>query len=358
MPSTGIDFTNLTPDNGAIREISELILASVFAPDALGAFINFFPNVHTGDKIGVVGEFGLLGEAYAGCGGEYGNNMIPATEKAWDINRWQIKDKICFTDLENTLVKYMFKNGIEAPDLTGTQYLQDIIAPRLELAIRKLIWRLAWFGDKSAAVTGSGGVIKNASDVKYFSVTDGLFKRAFEAVAEGTMKRVSIAANEEATKTAQRTAMRQAGAATSLLDEIIEAASPVLRAQAEGTIYITVSLMDALNADIKANNKGSELQWKALFDGIQETNYNGVRLLAMPMWDEIIKGFEGTEAADNKPYRAIYTIKDNLGVGSNSSDILEQFDIWFDKKDDYNYIKALDTLGTHFLQDDLAVIAY
>lgn len=357
MASTGINFTNLTPDNGAIREVSQLILASVFAPDALGGFVNFFPKVFTGDKIGVIGEFGLLGESFKGCGGEYGNNLIPATEKEWDINRWQIKDKICFADLENTLVKYAFQSGTNVGDLTGTQYMNDIIAPRLELAIKKLIWRLAWFGDKEAAVTGSGGVIKNSGDVKYFAVTDGLWKRAFEAVAAGTMSRVSIPANEQTTKATQVSAINGVGVATGILDSIIEAASPTLRGMG-GTIHITLALKDAIDADIKANNKGSELQWKAIFDGIQETNYNGVRVLAMPMWDEIIKAYEGTDAAYNKPYRAIYTVKDNMAVGSNSTSELADFDVWFDKKDDYNYIKAYDTIGTHFLQDGLAVVAY
>lgn len=358
MASTGLDFSKITPDNGAIRELSQLIMASVFAPDAVGGFINFIPNVYSGDKLGVVGEFGPLGVAYKGCGGDYDTNLIPANEKEWDIRRWQIKDKICFTDLESTLVKYMLKNGIDAPDLTGTEYMNDIIAPRLELAIRKLIWRLSFFGDKAAAASGSGGVIKNEGDVKYFNVTDGLWKRAFEAVAAGTMKRVSIDANTKTTKAAQQTAIKTAGAATDILDNIIAEASPVLRGMAEGTIYITVALKDAINADIKKTNKGSELQWNALFDGIQETTYDGVRVLAMPMWDEIIKGYEGTEEAWNKPYRAIYTVKDNMAVGSNSTTMLEQFDVWFDKKDDFNYIKAIDTLGTHFAQDDLAVVAY
>lgn len=358
MASTGLDFSKLTPDNGALREVSKLILASVFAPDALGAFVNFIPNAHSGERVGVVGEFGLLGEAYAGCGGEYGNSLIPVTEKEWDIKRWQIKDKICIEDLTNTLAKYAFQSGINAPDLTATDYLEDIIAPRVNLAIKKLVWRLAWFGDKAAAAKASGGVIKNAGDVKYFSVTDGLWKRAFEAVTAGTMPRVAIAANDKTTIDAQASAIAEAGIATGILDAVIAKASPALRGMSDGVIYITLALKDAINADLKKNNKGSELQWKSLFDGIQETTYDGVKVVALPIWDEIIKGFEGTATQYNKPYRAIYTVKDNLGVATESGSELYDFDVWFDKKDDFNYIKALDTLGTHFMQDDLAVVAY
>ena len=99
------------------------------------------------------------------------------------------------------------------------------------------------------------------------------------------------------------------------LDALISDASTVLR-QANGQlIYITQALKDALDADLKRNNKGSELQWTALFDGITETNYNGVQMLAIPFLDEIIKGLRKPSAAGkawNKPYRALYTIKDDL----------------------------------------------
>lgn len=357
MASTGINFENLTPDNGAIRDVSQIILASVFAPDALGSVINFFPNVHKGEKMGVIGEFGLMGVPYAGCGGEYAATMLPTNEKEWDINRWQIKEKICFADLESTFVKYMFQSGTQAPDLTSTVYLQDIIAPRLELAIKKLVWRLGFFGDKSAAASGSGGVLKEAANAKYFNTTDGLWKKAYEAVAGGTMKRVTVAANAETTFAKQQTAIAAANVASGIFDQIIANASPALRGMG-GTIYCTLALKDALEADLKKNNGGSDLQWKALFDGIQETYYNGVRVLALPMWDEIIKGYEGTAATWNQPYRAIYTVKENLAIGSESSTELAALDIFFDKKDDYNYIKAIDSIGANFIQDDLAVVAY
>lgn len=357
MASTGINFENLTPDNGAVRDVAQIVMSSVFAPDALGGIVNFFPNVHKGDKVGVIGEFGLIGQAYAGCGGDYDATMLPTNEKEWDINAWQIKEKICFADLQQTFVKYMFQNGTDMGDLTATEYMQDIVAPRLELAIKKLVWRLAWFGDKAAAATSAGGVLKNAGDAKYFNVTDGLWKKAFEAVAAKTMPRVAVDANTKTSFAAQTSAINTSGVATAIFDQLITEASPALRGMG-GTIYCTLALKDALVADLKKNNAGSDLQWKSLFDGIQEFNYNGVRVLACPAWDEIIKGYEGSATAWNKPYRAIYTTPENLGVGSSSSTELADLRVWFDMKDDYNYLKAVDSLGTNILQDDLAVVAY
>ena len=125
-------------------------------------------------------------------------------------------------------------------------------------------------------------------------------------------------------------------------------------------IYITQSLRDALDWDIINNNKGSELQWTAIFDGIAKTTYKGVELLAIPFWDEIIRSTETVTGgkAWNKPHRALYTVKENLLVGSESENEIAELDIWFEKKDQVNYILAKDTIGTLIGQDDLLQVAF
>ena len=125
----------------------------------------------------------------------------------------------------------------------------------------------------------------------------------------------------------------------------------VLRQTPGQVIYITQSLRDALDWDIINNNKGSELQWTAIFDGIAKTTYKGVELLAIPFWDEIIRSTETVTGA-------LYTVKENLLVGSESENEIAELDIWFEKKDQVNYILAKDTIGTLIGQDDLLQVAF
>ncbi len=166
-------------------------------------------------------------------------------------------------------------------DLTGTEYTDYILAPRLELAIRKMLMRYAWFGDKAADTVTDGGNLLDSIDPAYFTLVDGFWKRLFTLAAATPDRRTTCAANAAATFAEQKTAMRQNYAAVDFLDALISDASTVLR-QANGQlIYITQALKDALDADLKRNNKGSELQWTALFDGITETNYNGVQMIAI-----------------------------------------------------------------------------
>lgn len=245
-------------------------------------------------------------------------------------------------------------------DLTGTEYTDYILAPRLELAIRKMLMRYAWFGDKAADTVTEGGNLLDSIDPAYFTLVDGFWKRLFTLAAATPDRRTTCAANAAATFAEQKTAMRQNYAAVDFLDALISDASTVLR-QANGQlIYITQALKDALDADLKRNNKGSELQWTALFDGITETNYNGVQMIAIPFLDEIIKGCETVSGgkAWNKPYRALYTIKDDLLVGMESESEVADIQVWFNKDEQMNKILSKDKIGTLIADDNLVQVGF
>ena len=292
MASTGLNFANLTPDDGAVKDLKRLIFLAVTDPESLGKIFNFLPKQKHGEKVGFIGEFGMVGKASQGCNPTFGTSVIATSEKEWDIHEWEVAEKICYKDLEGTVAQVAMRTKTNIADLTGTEYTDYILAPRLELAIRKMLMRYAWFGDKAADTVTNGGNLLDSIDPAYFTLVDGFWKRLFTLAAATPDRRTTCAANAATTFAEQKAAMRQNYAAVDFLDALISDASTVLR-QANGQlIYITQALKDALDADLKRNNKGSELQWTALFDGITETNYNGVQMLAIPFLDEIIKGCE------------------------------------------------------------------
>lgn len=360
MASTGLDFTKLTPDNGAVRDLRELVFLSVTDVEQLSSLFNFMPGQERGKKVGMIGEFGMLGKASTGCNPTYNQSILAASEKTWDIGDWQIAEQICYTDLIGTLAKVAMRTKTQIADLTGTEYLDNIVEPRLQLAIRKMLMRFAWFGDKEAETVTDGGVLADGTDTGYFTVTDGFWKRIFDIVAEDPARKTAIEANAKTTFAEQTSALYTAGVPTGIIDQVIREAPMVLR-QANGqVIYITQSLRDALDWDILNNNKGSELQWSAIFDGITRTTYKGIELVAIPFWDEIIRTYEAVSGGNawNKPHRALYTIKDNLLLGSESANEIAELDVWFEKKEQMNYILAKDTIGTLIAQDDLLQVAF
>ena len=356
MASVGLDFTQITPDNGAVREVSKLIFKDVLSAERIGSLLNVFKNVYNGDKLGIIGEFGLLGTASTGCNPTWGNDAISTTEKTWDIAAWQIAEQLCYADVESTLVKYTLNNGTDIADMTANDYLDEVVVPRLELAIMKMLLRIAFFGDTAADTTAQGGVLKVGVNPAYFTLTDGIFKQLYTAVTAGTTNRVTITANSQSTKAAQMAGI--SSEAVDVLDSMINNAAPALRQQPDQIIYVTQSFADGLEAQLLKTYYGSELHWTALFDGIKETSYRGIKVRVLPQLDEIIQSYEGTANAYNLPHRAIYTTEHNLALGVNGTDEFGRLRISFDETTLLNHIYATDKMGVLVVDEAMAVIAY
>lgn len=356
MASAGINFEGLTPQNGALRDLAELIFLELTAEDKLNAVVTFMTGQQNGKKVGIVGKKGLYGRASTGCNPEYDTDSVPVSEKTWVIKAWEIAEKICYEDLANTIADHMARNGTDKADLTDTYYLDNIVRPFFEEAIIDLIFRFVFFGDTEAE-----GTLKEGVDADKFTLIDGIWKQIFEGVAASKTTRVRIAANEAASIDAQYEAMAQAGAATGVLNDLIIRTPAKLRNLKGRRFLVTQAFADMLNLDIQSNNKGSELQWKSIFAGIQETTYQGITLVAIPQWDEIIQEYlknSTNAAAYDKPFRVIYTAQDNLRAGTESQEQVARLDTWFDKKDRQNYLYASDTLGALVLSEEYVSVAY
>ena len=352
----GINFESLTPKNGAVQDLAELIFLELQEDDKLGQLVTFMTRQENGKKLGFVGKAGLLGKKAKGCDPEYAKNLVQASEKTWTLEEWEIAEEICYKELENTIAEHFAANGSDMADLTSSDYMEKVVRPLLEQAIRDLIVRLVFFGDTEAE-----GNLKAGVDAEYFNLFDGIWKQLFVAVTAGKTTRVSVEANTKTTVAAQYEAMRQPGAATGVLNSLIINTPMKLRTMADRVFIVTQAFADMLNLDIQENNKGSELQWESIFAGIQKSTYQGITLIAVPQFDEIIQDYlaNSTNAdAYDKPFRVIYGAKGNFRAGTKSAETLADLQITFDKKDRKNYIYAADTLGALVLAEEYAAVAY
>ena len=64
-------LSNLTPGNGAVQSLRDLLIMTNFVDEELGRFFTLRQNVHNGDKLGWVGEMDDIGWAGSGCNPEY-----------------------------------------------------------------------------------------------------------------------------------------------------------------------------------------------------------------------------------------------------------------------------------------------
>ncbi len=360
-----LNFANLTAPNGALTELSQLIFLKMIEDPELNQITRFMGNQKNGEKVGLLKGFGMLGRPSEKCEPTWDNNLVQTSEQTWDIQEWEIAEKICYETLLGTLAETATKNGVEIADLTGTQYIDDILMPLLKVAIRKMLLRYAFFGDKNISVydsesNTSGGLVAGSA-AKNFNVCDGFWKRIFALVAATTVSRTTISANNNTTWQTQRSAFRTAHYASNLLDDIIDEAPIKLSQASNRVILLNKFFWDGVKADVKKNNIGSELQYKDWFDGIQESSWQGIKVIVLPFWDEIIQECLMNTTNPNAkmlPFRAIYTVEDNLLTGSKSKDQLNQIDYWFNKDEQQNKILAKDTVGTLILDHELIHVAY
>lgn len=350
-----IDTTGLTLDNGATRELAKLIFDEIIYSPSLSESFTLLFGQKNGEELTFIGDYGLMAKAAQGCNPNYSDSALPARGQKWEIAPWGIYEEVCLAEIEQVIQQYNLRYD-KYGDLSGNPYVTEVLIPRMEWAIRNEMQRIAWFGD-TEATAGEGGTIKTEAMVPYFTMTDGFFKRIFE---NSQIPVVAIAANTEATRTAQQTAMLAPGVATGILENMILNASPELRA-ADGVIYISLKMKDALEFDLQKNNKGSNLQWESLRDGVQATYYQGIRVVALPIWDKVINAYlqnPDKEAALLMPYRAIYTTKANLLVGTTSEREFNEVKVFYVEKDEATYIRAKDYLGTMVADANLVVAAY
>jgi hypothetical protein len=130
---------------------------------------------------------------------------------------------------------------------------------------------------------------------------------------------------------------------------------------ADRVFIVTQAFADMLSLDIQTNNKGSELQWEAVFAGIQKTKYQGITVIAVPQFDEIIQEYlknETNASAYDKPFRVIYASKGNLRAGTQSKETLADLKVNFDDVTRKNYLYAADTIGALVLAEEYAAVAY
>lgn len=348
-------FTNIPLEPENLASLKEAIINQVVADEDFRKVVNI-KKVKNGEPLAVIGEMDAVGHAGAGCNPEYKQIGINNSLKRWALKAWEIALELCYNDLEDTIAEYSLKEGTAIADLTGTDFMA-IYTELLTTQVKRMMWRLIWFGDTAAKNISNGGVITNGKDVTLFTPTDGLFKKLFAIGAAHANQVTAIAANAKTTYAAQTSDMRAAGVATGLLDTIILDANPMINANGQGVFICNQKFVDVLRFDVKQTTK-YQMDAATIGDGITINHYDGKVIIGVAAWDYLINEYENTGTKWNKPYRVVYANPRNLVVGADAADPISELDVFFDKKARTNNIYATGKLDTNVAQDELVHLAY
>lgn len=352
-----MNFEQFTIDNGAIRDLSELLFTSIFKDPDFESIVTMMTNVENGKKLGYLDSMGDVGTPGGGFDPEYSSIQITGIEKTWDLGKWRIPKTICYEDLENTLAKYGMNSGTEAADITNTPYFDKVLQPLLQKAITEMFWRLAWFGDKEAKNVGKGGIVTDGVDTKLITPTDGFWKKLQAIIAANPEKQTPIAANGSATKTLQKTDLRQSGVAIGIVDDLLSDADSRIFDYPDHAILMTNSLFKALRNDVVDKYGKSTMPFEYVSAGFGLSEYDGHKVIVLDIWDRLIRKYEDNGTTINCPHRAVLCSPSNLFVGTSDSKRIASLTVKFDDRKRDNFIFAESDLGTIIGEDELVQVA-
>ena len=348
-------FTNLplSPEN--LASLRDAIIKKVIDDENIRRVLTI-KRVRTGEPLAIIGEMDAVGHAGAGCNPTYEQIGIGNSLQRWALGAWEIALEICYKDFEGTMAEYALRAGTPIGDLTDTE-IMAVYLELLETQMRRMLWRLAWFGDTTAQNITDGGVITNGEDVTLLTPNDGLWKRLFAIATANASQRTTISANAAASYAAQKSAMLAAGYATGIVDTIKLEASTKVNAGGEATLFVNKKFADYLAHDIKVTYKDN-LPFERIFDGFYLAYYDGMPVVAIEAWDYLIDKYENTGSKWNLPFRAVLANPSNLLLGVDKDDPISTPDIWFEKKDRMNYVYATGKIDTMIAQPELVHVAY
>lgn len=339
-----------------VESLTELIDYSIDVDENFNDYVEI-KKVKDGDPIAFIGDLNDIGKEGAGCDPTFDDFTIANSMKRWELGDWQAPLKFCYEDLLGTVAEYCLKNGTEIADLTDVEFTTKILLPKLSEALKKMIWRIGWFGDKTAKLIADGGIITAGTDLTHFTMTDGLWKRIYTQCATNASQLTAIAANSETTLAAQKAAMLKQGVATDLVDTMLMDTDSRIVDDPDAIILMTRAMADALTWDIKKTHHVI-MPWEKVFQGVDVATYNGVKVARVSIWDRQINAYENNAGVPNKPYRMVYANKKQLMVGCPADSLISDINIWYEKKERREYIDIMGKLGTSLLEDDMFHAAY
>lgn len=349
--ATTLDFSKFTFTAEQIRDINELIFDDVLKAPEITLITTLYPGIVFDKEIGFIGEGGLVGKAGQGCKAQPQQWKIGTRTVVWEPKSWMIYLEECWKELEATAANYALKTGVDIADFTDTDYYA-IVSFVLSDSIKKFIVRLVWFNDEDAQNVSDGGIITDGFDVEYFTILNGLWKQLLTQLTVNPAQRVIIAENAGATYAAQELDPNNV---KGYLQNLKFKAPILLRSNPNAFIVCTQSVYDAW--DIYLQGKEMESTYHNLVEGQQLLKFNGIPLIPMPIWDEMIAMFEDNGTKLNNPHRALFVTKNILAVGVDGENSFEEVRVWYDLKDDTVLTKARGKADTKLLNPAMFQLA-
>jgi hypothetical protein len=325
------------------------VVTAVLEASELTQFHTLVTGIKNDREIGIIpGTFGLVGLAAQGCNPTPQCLQLEAVPKLWHPRYLEIIIDQCVTDVYDSLVRYALNCGIDVYNLTTTDYFAFILSILVK-DIKKMIFRMAWFGQEGVLNIANGGIITNGVDVGYFDLFDGFWIQFADVVALHPERRVTIGENAGPTYAAQN-AYTNANAFADI-NAVIDAAIPELAIQPDRILLVTRSVQQRILRYMQG--LGIVYNIQLMFNGVESSVWDGIPMYSIPLWDQMIDAYEDNLVMHNNPHRILYTTKSNLNIGMACTSLFENVNTFYDQTTRLNRIEAVDAFDAKIIDDRL-----
>ena len=340
---------------------SKILLEPMFHSDDIMRNYTIYPNVKYKQNIVMAPKLASITAVNTGCGTV--NTCNPAgftvIQKQIVVENVSVKQVQCWNEFKDQVIVESYRNGVNMPDLTGTQ-LAQVIIDRVRNGISSDMVRNMWAGMAVPAV----------ADCTYGSMGIGLW----DALSTGTAFVGGTSANLTPV-----TGALTAGAATSsyatvggaisvadvtlLLENVFSTAPSALQqvAASEKRIFVTPNVYNAWYSALTAvavagavDSGHAEAQ-----SGKSRLYFRGIELVPMYEWDVALTARTGADlpaaftqagaaTTTQTTNGAIYVAKDNLLIGTDVSSPENEMKMIYDEVSDNMYIRAGFTMGFQY----------
>jgi hypothetical protein len=347
-----LDLSNFTFEGELLTNVNQLAYDKILKAPELNRYVQLYTNIKINKEVGFIGGGSAIGKKNATCTIAAETYSVASRVITWEPTNWLVFVSQCWADLSNTIASYGFKNGVELPDLTASDYMA-IVTDKLVEDITAMYFRMVFFGDTDADVIANGGVLTAGTDKTHFNWFDGFFKQMITQCTSNAAQLVTITENAGASYALQ--ALDEDNV-QGYLDSAIYGADIKLKQMPNNFIIATQTVFEALEKSLSGVN--IESMYFNLTEGVRGLKYRGIPVIPEPMIDSIIDTYENTGTKWNNPHRFIYTNKEILGVGVDATTSFDTLETWYDKKEEKVYTKARGTLDAKLMNPELFVLGY
>ena len=345
---------------------SKILLEPMFTSDDIMRNYTIYPSVKYKQNITMAPSLRGITAAHSGCGTE--NTCNPAgftlTQKVLHAHNVSVKQTQCWEEFHDEVIVESYRNGINMPDLTGTQ-LAEVIINRVRAGVANDMVRNMWFGESAIAV--------GSADCSYQSMGNGLFHH----LSAGTAFQAGTSANMTPVTGALVTAAATASYATvgglisnadviSLLDNVFNTAPSELQQVPAGEkrMFVTPNVYNAwyncltavaVNGAVDYGHSEAQVGKSRLY-------YKGIEVVPMYEWDvalalsatgagiDLSAAFTqaGATTTTQTTNGVVYTAKANLFIGTDVARPENELKMFYDDVSENMYVRAGFTMGFQY----------